>query len=210
MSFVLKNNNSKIKGEDKRKSLIQQLLDLLALIATMPSRFANMGSALTQGTSAFVLGIEGIDKSFKLISKGIGLWLLALLNIIIKYFACLISFIITMPLCAVIHGISFVYAVIISAISDFLDNLKEQSYGYISIEIDDSMRYIDWHYVIKVTCYSCFGIPIKITDLTTDLDILEEIGDKIDHDFKHKVPRYMKPSLPTGRAASKSLDKAIN
>ena len=76
--------------------------------------------------------------------------------------------------------------------------------------VDRLTQYIRWPEPIGTICYTCFGKPVKLRDIISDVGVLEDIGNMITYDFTNTMPRYMGPAIPIGNDAMKHLDKAIN
>jgi hypothetical protein len=187
-----------------------------------------MSQALTEGTVALATGIDGLAKSTVLGVKDIVLLICAIIQIVAKYFKCILSFIITtMAGCFLIHIITFVFCVLylifpasayivefgtgidimpdIDAMFDMLNQADEQ-FG----QVTGGIYVLRWPDAINNICYTCFGEHVKLRDILVDVEIIKDIGDTIMHDFTQVMPVYMKPSIPHGQSALQHLDAAFN
>jgi hypothetical protein len=209
-SFQIKIDNSKINGKDSGGGLLKQLLRLIMSIVEMPKRFTYLFKSLKGATTSLAVGASGIFKSIKLGAKDIYLLFIAIGNIIVKYFLCILSFIITtIGGCFLVHPITLFFTVLY-LFAMYLADLMRQATGVdITQLIDNVADYIKWPNAINMVCYSCFGKKVKLRDILTDVRVVEDVGNKISHDFNNVMPRYMQPAKSPGRIALKDLDKAI-
>jgi len=209
--FQVKINNSKINGKDSGGGLLKQLLRLIMGIVELPRRFGYLFKSMTAASGALGVGIDGIFKSVKLGAKDIYLLIVAIVNIIVKYFLCILSFIITtIGGCILVHPITMFF-VVMYVFCIYLADLLNQFTGIdITFLIDNVADVIKWPDTINTVCYTCFGKRVKLRDILADVGVIEHIGNKISHDFSITMPRYMKPAKPLGKIALKDLDKAIN
>jgi hypothetical protein len=204
-------NNSKIAGSGPKGGILKQLISLIIGILEIPMRFGYLFKSLTYSAGAFGLGIGGLTKSFALGTKDLYLLCITIFKLILKYFLCIFSFTITTMYggCFLIHIISFFFAMLHLFVVFIVDKLHD----YIGVDLSEIVEraesYIKWPSPIRLLCYTCFGKPVKIRNVLTDVGVFEDIGSKISHDFNNVMPRYMKPSIPLGRVALKNLEKAI-
>jgi hypothetical protein len=205
-------NNSKIKGDDKKEGILQQLIGLVLGIVTLPVRFFNLFKSVGYAGAALGVGIAGIAKSIKLGTTDIYLLIVVILKMVIKYISCIISFWITTTFggCLFVHIISLFFIIlrlcIMVAVDFFIENLG-MDFTFI---VDDIFEYIKWPKPIQTLCYTCFGKPVKLSDVFNDVDEIEKAGQTIAFDFNNTMPKYMLPSVPYGTKSLKSLDKAMN
>ena len=205
-------NNSKIKGSDKKASLMQQLIDLILGIAKLPIRFLNLFKSIGFAGAALGVGISGIAKSVALGTKDLYLLIVAILKIVFKYALCLVSFYITTAFggCLFIHPITLFFALLYLAIMNVADFIRDNIGFDFTSTVDQVFEHIKWPSQIQTLCYSCFGKPVKLREVLSDVSVIEDIGNTISYDFNYHIPRYMKPSIPFGNKALNSLDKAMN
>jgi hypothetical protein len=205
-------NKSKIDGNGGKGGLFKQLIDLILGIVTLPMRFLNLFKAMTYAGGALGLGIGGIAKSFALGTKDVYKLIVAILKIVFKYALCIVSFWITTTLggCIFVHVISLFFVMLHLLITYLVDLVHE----YIGLDftfiVDEVFEKIKWPSPIQSLCYTCFGKPVKLRDVLSDVSVIEQIGKDISYDFNHNMPRYMKPSIPFGQKSLRNLDKAMN
>lgn len=205
-------NNSKINGTGGKGGILKQLIDLVLGIVKLPIRFLNMFKAMTYAGGALGLGIGGIAQSFALGTKKIYKLIFAILKIVFKYALCIVSFWITTTFggCIFVHVISFFFVVLHLLIVYIIDTIHE----YIGLDftfiVDNVFENIKWPSPIQSLCYTCFGKPVKLRDVLSDVSVIDQIGKEISYDFNYHMPRYMKPAIPFGKKSLKSLDKAMN
>ena len=210
-SLNVKVNNSDIKNKKKSNGIIKDLIGLVKGIIQMPMRFGNLFKALGTGTAALGLGIGGLAQSIALGSKDIYLLFIAIMTIILKYTACVISFTITtIGGCLFLHFFTLLFMMIYVGIMYVVDKINSNFGVDFSSMVDEAVKPVQWPSTIQLICYSCFGSPVKLRDILADVSAVEDAGNMISYDFNNKMPRYMKPGVPLGRTALKSLDKAIN
>ena len=209
--FKLNINNSNIRDNRKNKGLIPDLIGLIMGVVELPMRFSYLFKSLMEGTGALGLGIGGLTRSVALATKDIYILIVALLNIIFKYFLCILSFTITtFGGCFFIHIISLFFVMLHLFIIFILDTINEYTGIDVTPAVDDAFEYIRWPTNIHFVCYTCFGKSVKLRDILVDVGVIEDIGNMISYDFNNSMPRYMKPGIPLGTAALKSLSKAMN
>ena len=75
--------------------------------------------------------------------------------------------------------------------------------------VDKALSVIAWPSYINFMCYSCLGTNTKLSDFMDDVNIISEIGDKMNSDFNVKIPRYMRPAMPAAKRTSQHLDAAF-
>lgn len=204
-------NTANIKDKKKSNGIIKDLIGLVKGIIQMPMRFGNMFKGLGTGTAALGLGIGGITKSVALGAKDIYLLFIAVMTIILKYSLCILSFTITtIGGCFLLHFITLFFMMIYIGIMYVVDKITELVGVDLSSMVDDAFVQVQWPSVIQLYCYSCFGKPVKLRDILADVGAIESVGSMISYDFNNRMPRYMKPAVPLGTSALKSINKAIN
>lgn len=198
-----------IKGNGPKGSKISKLIQLILSIVKLPKRFAYLFKSLGEATAAFTLGIGGIVQSTALGIKDIYMLIIAILNIIFKYFLCIVSFVVTtMAGCSLLHVITFTFIMVKIAIMYMVDFINDTFKYDFTETVEEVFNYIRWPEPINTICYSCFGKKVKLRDILVDVNVIQDIGNTISYDFNNRMPRYMKPSIPLGKAAMKSLNKA--
>lgn len=203
-------DNKDVKGQGPKGSRINKLIQLILSIVQLPKRFLFLSKSIAEATAALTVSIDGIGKSFALGIQDIYILIIAILNITIKYFLCILSFIITtIAGCSIIHIITLVVLLIKLGVlyaTDFIESFIGLELTYI---VENSFESLQWPEPINTICYSCFGQKVEVRDILTDVRVIEDIGNMITYDFNKRMPRYMRPGIPLGRAAMKSLNKAI-
>lgn len=204
-------NNSKINGDVSTGGKLKQLIDLILKVVKLPVRMIDMSKSIAYAGASLGLGLAGLGQSFALGTKDLYILLFAILKIIFKYWYCIISFwITTLGGCIFIHVISLFFVILHLCIMYIVDTLNEYIGLDFTLMVDDVFEYIKWPDLIQTVCYTCFGKPVKLREVLTDVGVIEDIGNKISYDFNYHMPRYMKPSIPYGTKSLKSLNKAIN
>lgn len=204
-------DGSEIEGDDDSDGILKKLLKLIMNIVKLPLRFSYLFKSLMEGTGALVLGIGGITQSVALGSKDIYTLIVAILKIILKYAACILSFIIsTIAGCSLIHVFTMYFVMLYLFLLYLSDKFNELSGIDLSPFLEKSTEYMKWPEPVGTFCYSCFGKKVKLREVISDVGVIEDIGNMISFDFNNVMPRYMKPATPLGSSALKSLDKAIN
>ena len=210
-SFKININRSNIRDNRKSKGLIPDLIGLIMGVVELPMRFSYLFKSLMEGTGALGLGIGGLTRSVALATKDVYILIIAILNIIFKYFLCILSFTITtIGGCFFIHIISLFFVMLHLFIIFILDTVNEYTGIDVTPAVDEAFEYIRWPTNIQYVCYTCFGKSVKLRDILVDVGVIEDIGNMISYDFNNSMPRYMKPAIPLGTAALKSLNKATN
>jgi len=199
-----------IKGDGPKGSKIRQLIQLIMGILKLPKRFMYLFKSFGEATGAMTLGMGGLFKSAALGAKDIYLLIIAILNIVFKYTLCIISFTVTtIAGCSLLHVITFTFVMIKVAIMYMVELIDR----YLKIDftdiVDAVFEYIKWPEPINTICYSCFGKKVRLRDIISDVGVISDVGNIISQDFKVRMPRYMRPSIPLGKSALKDLDKAI-
>lgn len=203
-------DNKDIKGAGPKGSRISKLIQLILSIVKLPKRFLFLSKSIAEATAALTVSIDGIGKSVALGIRDIYMLIIAILNIIFKYFLCILSFTITtIAGCSFVHIITFIVLLVKLGVLYAADFIEWYIGVALTDMIEDAFEYIQWPEPINTICYSCFGKKVKLRDILTDVRVIEDIGNMITYDFNKRMPRYMRPGIPLGRAAMKSLDKAI-
>jgi hypothetical protein len=201
----------KIEGDKSGDGILMQLIKLILSIVELPMRFGYMSAALIEATAGLGVGIGGITQSVALATKDIYLLIITILHIIFKYFLCIVSFTVTtIGGCYFIHIFTLLFLMSYSFAIYITDKINDSFGINLSPMVDSAMERISWPSTIQTICYSCFGMPVKLRDVLADVGVIEDIGNMISYDFNNTMPRYMKPAIPFGKGALKSLDKAMN
>ena len=201
---------SKLKEQKNKKSILQQLIDLIIGISTLPLRIGYAGLSLASAGLGLSVGIDGIIKSLGLASFDIFLLILTIFGIVLKYSLCILSFVLTtIGGCFLIHVITLIFYMIWALITLLTNQVDDFMGTDITPEIEEMLESVKYPDVIQLICYSCFGIPVKLRDVLADVGVIEDIGDTIAYDFNNVIPSYMKPSAPFGKTAMDNLNKAI-
>jgi hypothetical protein len=220
-SFRLPSFGPPVRGDSDRDDILSELIRIIMSVVQLPKRFANMFQALTKGAEAVAKSFKGIGKSVELATRDIFTLIIAVVGIVFKYWLCIVSFVVTtMGGCFLIHGVTFacyvLYFVIESIASFFgVKPLLEWMMEVLS-ETDDQLAEITgfnvtkWPKAIRTICYTCFGKPVKLRDVSADLGALSDIGDTIAHDFNQRIPYYMRDAIPPGKMAISYMDRAMN
>lgn len=199
------------KPNTDSSNFFKDLIDLIKGIITIPTRFGNLMISALKSTEMLALGISGIIQSVALGITDVALMFYAILQLIVKYGLCILSFIVTLPPCFVIHIITALCYVIYFWLIYIPVSSIDRALGTSFIrEVDNALSYISWPKPINTLCYCCFGKPVKLIDIIDDVNMLSEIGDKMTSDFNQKIPRYMRPATPAAKSARKHLDAALN
>jgi hypothetical protein len=204
----------KMRTKKLRMSLFRGLFQIVTGVIKIPTRFDKIFMAFKESTLGVVKGIEGIGKSIALSIYDLGLLAYNLLIIIFKYTNCLISFIITLPMCFVIHIITFVFTILylIFPLTAFLLSLGTggmvnlnpaiNTFFQLMDTADDSFASISgfnltkWPPLINKICYTCNGKVVKLKDVFRDMGNVIKVGIKISTDVTRTMPRYMRKSMP--------------
>jgi len=215
-----------IKGDDDNDDIITQLIKIIMGVITLPKRFYNMFQSLTNATEALAKGIDGLGKSVQLITKDIFTLIIAVLGIIFKYWMCLLSFAITTAGgCFLIHGITFACSVLYlifpvtayfikSATTYDIMPLVDAMFAALSAADEQQASFSGvyltrWPEAINRICYTCFGKPVKLRDVTADLGAIGDIGIMIANNMNVRIPWYMRDGIPPGRRALMHMDMAL-
>ncbi len=220
-SFRIPSFGPPVRDKSDRDDILSELIRIIMSVVQLPKRFANMSQALLKGAEAVAKSFKGIGKSVELATRDIFTLIIAVVGIVFKYWLCIVSFVITtIGGCFLIHGVTFscyvLYYVIESIASFFgVKPLLEWMMEVLS-ETDDQFAEITglnvtkWPKAIRTICYTCFGKPHKLRDVSADLGALSDIGDTIAHDFNRRIPYYMRDAIPPGKMAINYMDRAIN
>lgn len=197
------------EGEDE--SIFTTLINLIVGVIKLPNRFRHMMQASMSSVEMLAKGLGGIIQSSVLGVKDIIILLFAILKLVAKYGKCILSFIITLPPCAVIHVITFLCYVIYYWLIQMPISLIETLSGISIMPMIDAAlsAALSWPDIIEQLCYTCFGDPVKLTDVLEDVSVIQDVGDMIQSDFTHKIPRYLRPATPSARTAKAELDAAF-
>jgi len=198
------------RANEKPDNFFKELIELILGIISIPDRFKNLLQASLNSVEMLALGISGFFQSTALGISDIALMLFAFLQLIAKYGLCVIGFIVTLPFCAVQHIITLfcyiIYYWLIYMPVSMIDKLTGQN----SIKmVDKALSVISWSAGINFLCYSCLGTNTKLSDFMDDVNMISEIGDKMQSDFNVKIPRYMRPAIPASKAVSRHLNAAF-
>lgn len=206
---------------------IPMLIKIILGIIQLPVRFAYFSAGLAEGAAALAMSLDGLGKSVSLGVKDIFILIMAIFNLIFKYFLCILSFTITtMGGCFFIHVVTFTLYVVL-LVFPLTAYFVEQSTGYdlnpffdagfeMMAETDEQQAKMTgiyltrWPEPISMVCYTCFGKKVKLREVITDFAAIQEIGDMVTNDFTNVMPDYLKTGKPIGEDALKNLDKAFN
>lgn len=233
--FAAKLGNIKFKGPPLGKgkdgnddgSLFEMLIKIILGIIQLPVRFGYFFAGLMEGTAALAMSLDGLGQSVALGAKDIFILVMAIFNLLFKYYLCILSFVITtIGGCFFIHVITFTIKVILLIfpltayiikgasgfdITPFIDkgfemvaNADDQQASVTGINLTR------WPKPIHMVCYTCFGKETKLREVVADFAAIKEIGDMISNDFTKVMPDYMKTGKPLGKDALNHLDKAFN
>lgn len=209
VNFSSKSRN--IKDNMMSGGLISKLIKLILQIIQIPIRFGYLSMALAEGTAAFGIGIGGIIQSLALGTEDILILIFAILKIVFKYFACIMSFTITtIAGCAGIHIVTLFFVMLYLFIMFVFDSFREMSGIDLTPMVDKVTDYVGWPEPIGTICYSCFGLKYKLREVISDVSVIEDIGNMISYDFNNTMPRYMRPAVPMGSMAMKHLNQATD
>lgn len=216
----------KINGNGPSGGIIKKLISMVIGITEIPMRFAYMGIGLAEGAVALALSMEGLGQSFALAGEDLWYLIVAIAIVIWKYTLCAISFIITTVAgCFLVHVFTFSISVLF-LIFPLTAYALELATGFdISPQIDDAfekmhefdrnmstytgMYLMQWPDSINLVCYSCFGMPVKLKDIITDVWSIKTAGDMISYDFSVRMPQYMKDAVPPATAADDAFNKVM-
>ena len=210
----IKIDRSNVKGKGGSGNIISDLIKLILGIVQLPIRFAFMSKSLIEATGALAMGIGGLTKSVALGTKDLYMLVIAVLKIFFKYLSCIISFTLTtFGGCIAIHPITLFFTMIYLLIMYIVDKIHETFGINLASNVDSSVDVIlsvGFIKFFRMYCYTCFGKKVRLNEILSDVQVIQDIGNTISFDFNNTMPRYMKPSIPLGTASMKSLDRAIN
>jgi len=199
------------KPNAKSSNLFQDLIDLILGIIQIPERFGHLFMGTIHSTEMLAKGISGFFQSAALGINDIVLMIFAFIKIVAKYWMCILSFIVTLAPCFVIHIITAICFVIyywliyvpISGIDRVLGTSSMKT-------VDKALSFVWWPKPISMLCYSCFGKPVKLSDILDDIEIFSELGDKMNSDFNVTIPRYMRPAVAPAKRANREINAAFD
>jgi len=203
------------KDGDDDGDPFSMLIKIILGIIQLPVRFGYFFAGLMEGTAALALSVQGLGDSVSLGVTDIFTLVMAIINIIFKYFLCMLSFAITtMGGCFLIHFVTFTLHVVL-LIFPLTAYLIKKASGYdISPFIDAGFELVGpvmkWPKAIQLICYTCFGKETQLREVITDFAAIKDIGDMITHDFTKVMPGYMKAATPIAEDALNNLDNAFN
>ena len=217
----------KINGNGPSGGIIAKLIALIMGIIELPMRFTYMSIGLAEGSIALALSMEGLGQSIALAGEDFWYLIVAIAIVIWKYTLCVISFIIsTVAGCFMVHVITFAISVLflIFPISAFvfeivsgIDISPQIELAFEKMhEVDHQMAaytgmyLMQWPDTINTFCYTCFGTPVKMKDVITDVWAIKSAGDMISYDFSVRMPQYMKEAAPFAKAADDAMNKVMS
>lgn len=196
--------------DEDEDDIFTQLFKLIIGIITIPKRFPHLMAASMYTAASLAVGIGGITQSTVLGIKDIAIFIFAIIKVLFKYGKCLFSFGLTFFPCFVVHCITFTLGILYFWLVYLPIKTFDAAIGSAFLPMVDAMlAKIWWPDAIDKVCYSCFGEKVHLSDFLNDLDSVKEVGRMIQYDFDYKIPQYMAPSRPPGRAAYRALDKAF-
>ena len=233
--FAAKLGNIKFKmpplGEgndgDDDGSLFEMLIKIILGIIQLPVRFGYFFAGLMESTAALAMSLEGLGQSVALGTKDIFTLVMAILNLIFKYYLCILSFTLTtISGCFFIHLITFVFKVVLLIFPLTVYVIKRTTGYNIGPFVDKAFEMAEqadnanasiigfnlmrWPKPIHMVCYTCFGKETRLREVIDDFAAIQDIGDMIKKDFTKVMPEYLKSGKPLGEDALKNLDKAFN
>ena len=198
------------KANEKSSNFFKDLIDLIVGIITIPKRFPDMLQASLRSVEMLALGITGFAQSTALGISDIALLFYSILQLIVKYGLCILSFIITLAPCFIIHIITALFYVVYYWLIYTPISGIDRALGTSSLKmVDNALSYFSWPKPISMLCYSCFGKQVKLVDVMDDVSVITDIGDKMSFDFNKKIPRYLRPATPAAKAVKKHLEAAF-
>ena len=217
----------KVDGDGPSGGILEQLVALIIGIAEVPIRMMYIGEGLVESTIALALSMEGLGQSIALAGEDLWYLIVAIAVVVWKYALCMISFVITtIAGCFMVHIFTFLISVLflifpLSAyvfeyvsgidISPQIDEAFEKMHEFDHILADYTGMYLmQWPDSINLVCYTCFGSPVKMKDILTDVWSIKSAGDMISYDFSVRMPQYMKNAVPPADAAGTAFNKAMN
>jgi hypothetical protein len=198
------------RANEKPKNIFQELIDLILGIISIPGRFRHLLQSSMYSVEMFALGISGFFQSTALGITDIFLLLFAILQLIVKYWICVLGFIITIFPCFIPHIITILCYIIYYWLIYMPVSFIDKKLGTSSMKtVDKSLSVISWPSAINLLCYSCLGTNTTLSDFSNDIGIITEIGDKMNVDFNVRIPRYMRPAIPAAKRVNKHLNAAF-
>ena len=216
-----------VEGDGPDGGIFAQLIALIIDIAELPIRMAYIGEGLVESTIALTSSMEGLGKSIALAGEDLWCLIVAIAIVVWKYALCIISFVVTtIAGCFLVHIVTFLISVVflifpLSAyafeyvteidISPQIDEAFEKMHEFDHVLAKYTGMYLmQWPDSINLVCYTCFGTPVKMKEILTDVWAIKSIGDMISYDFSVRMPRYMKNAVPPANAAGDAFNKAMN
>lgn len=225
-SVAIGATGGKVNGDGPTGGLIAKLISLIMGIIMIPIRFAFIGEGIAESVAALVLSIEGLGQSTALAAEDLWLLLVAVGTILLKYGLCIVSFVVTtIGGCFLVHIITFILSVMFLIfpltayvidmaigfdLNPIFDTMFEKMH-----EFDDhqalysGINLLRWPMPINMICYTCFGMPVALKEVLTDVWALKIVGDMIAYDFSVRMPGYMKTATPVAQAAGAAFDNAM-
>lgn len=193
----------------KPGDILSALISLVTGIIKIPTRFDKLLNFSIYSMNTVAVGTTGALKSAGLAISDTFLILIAFARIIVKYWKCILSGIVTLPLCFIIHIFTFLSYVIYQVV-EFIAELITPSTGLdIMPMVDNIFNQLKWPSPIYMMCYTCFGERRKMSDITRDLGMIQDLADKLDRDFNVRIPAYMRPAKPPATKAIANLNAAF-
>lgn len=215
------------KPKSAKGGLIPTIINIVKMTLKLPTRFGNIFQAFQNSFMGLVLGIEGISKSLALGIYDIMMVIYNIFRTILKYFNCIISFIVTLPFCAMIHLITLFFYLIylpfpimalLIRLATGMNFMPYIDYAFELIDYADDV-FADWnglgiHFakyppLINRICYTCFGKKVKAKDIFGDISVIGRWGKKTGRDFTVVMPRYMRRSTPYLKRGIKNIEKVF-
>lgn len=206
---------------------IALLIKIILGIIKLPVKFGYTFAALMDSTQALATGLEGLGKSTVLGITDIFKLSMAILNLLFKYFLCILSFTLTtISGCFLVHAITFSIYVILLIFPLSAYAIREKTGYDITPHIDKAFEMLDaadeqqarfshihltkWPETINLVCYSCFGKKTPMREVISDFAAIKDLGDSITFDFTKRMPQYLHNAIPPGKSALKNLDHVFN
>jgi len=215
------------KIKPMRGGPIPTIIKIVKMALKLPMRFDKVYQAFQNTLMGALFGIEGLTKSFAL---GIYDILTIFYNIsraVLKYINCIISFIITLPFCAVIHVITAVFYLIYMPIPimatlvylatgfnfmpyvDYIFELIDYADDIFAEWNGLGIHFAKWPPLINRICYTCFGKKVKLSDVFGDIGIIGKSGKKLGRDVSVVMPRYMRRSTPYLKRGMRNIQQVF-
>lgn len=210
---------------------IATIIKIVKMAMKLPMRFDKVFLAFQNTLMGSLFSIEGLSKSFALGVYDILMIFYNISRAVLKYINCIISFIVTLPFCSVVHIITgvfyciymIIYAVIypIDSIIDLAKGPKLMpyvDYAYEMIDYADDIfaewnglgiHFAKWPPLINRICYTCFGKKVKVRDVFGDISVVGKSGKKLGRDFSVVMPKYMKRSTPYLKKAMRNIEQVF-